>query len=121
MKVYETELFIEKHFKDNWDGPIHYSNTEKMPTADSWIYLEIAPIYNSTGIGGGTYTLTTIHVTCYARNKVQAAMLLDEVVEFLNHLKVGDDVVTGWRPVGQGEIYNGLYFRKISFGLPTWN
>ena len=121
--IAELLLAVESYFKDNWNGDIHFSNTEKHPTSNTWIYLEVAPLYGEVGIGGCTEVLQVVHVTVYDSNKVKSAYLADRLIRFFYGVKLkGNDwLVQKWLPVGQGEVYNGLHFRKLSFEIRTWS
>ncbi len=119
--MYTTQLEVEEYFQDNWDGTIHYSNTEKLANSNEWIYLDIEPIHTDPGISGCTRTDNLIFVTSYASNKVTSAQLADKVVRFLSGVKLAGTTVGTWRPITQGEVYNGLHFRKIAFTLSNYN
>jgi len=120
MSMYDTELAVEQYFQANWEGDIHYTNTEKR-ASELWIFLEIEPIHTESAISGCTRTDNLIYVTAYARNKVASARLADKVVRFLSGVKLAGTTVGTWRPITQGEVYNGLHFRKIAFTLSNYN
>ncbi len=112
---------IEDFVRDRWTGEVHYSNSEKHPNADEWIYLDVVPVYVEGSISACTKTSYLIFVTVYARNKVQSAKLTDKVIKMMQFAKLADSVVGSWRPLTQGEAYNKVHFRKISFPLDVHN
>ncbi len=120
MSIYSTEYEVEAYFQNNWVGAIHYTNTEKR-ASESWIYLEIEPVHTESALSGCTRTDSLIFVTAYGRNKVASAQLADKVVRFLSGVKLAGTTVGTWRPITQGEVYNGLHFRKIAFMLSNYN
>jgi len=117
MSIYDTQLSVESYFSEAWEGVIHYSNTERAADTDEWIYLEVEPIHTDSSISGCVFTDSLIFVTSYASNKVTSAQLTDKVVRFLSGVKLAGTTVGTWRPITQGEVYNGLHFRKIAFTL----
>ena len=121
MNMYTTQLAVEEYFKNNWDGVIHYSNTEKHPSTDEWIYLEVEPVFTESGISGCAQVLSLVYVTCHSKNKVTSAQLADKVARFLHGVKLAETTVGTWRPVAQGEVFKGLHFRKISFPISNYS
>ncbi len=119
--IYDVQLAVEDYFKTNWDGDIHYSNTEKKPNTHEWIYLDVESIYTQGGISGCAEELSLIYITAYALNKVDSAKLADRLVSFLHGVKLVGTTVGTWRPVTQGEVFDGLHFRKISFPISVTN
>ncbi len=118
--IYETQLAVEQYFQKSWVGEIHFSNSEKHPNADEWIYLDVVPIFVEAAVSRCRKMTSMIYVTVYAPNKVASAQLADKVERFLYGVKLADTVVGTWRPVNQGEVYNGLHFRKISFSISNY-
>jgi len=121
MNMYDTQLAVETHFQDNWEGDIHYTNTEKLVNSEAWIFLDVEPLYTESGISGCIRTDSLIYITAYASNKVTSAQLADKVVRFLSGVKLAGTAVGTWRPIAQGEVYSGLHFRKIAFALSNFN
>ena len=119
--MYNTQLAVEALFKTSWSGETHFSDTEKHPNADEWIYLDVEPIATDSGISGCVQEISTIYITVYAGNKVKSAQLADSVVAFLKGRLVLGSAVSRWTPITQGEVYRGLHFRKIAFDLAIWN
>ncbi len=113
--IYEIELAVESYFLLNWDGEIQYSNTQKHPNTDEWIFLEVVPVFVDSHVGGCVTESHIIYVTVFNVNKVESAKLADKVIQFLRGVKILGNTVGAWRPVAQGEIYDGLHSRKLSF------
>jgi len=113
--IYEIELGVETYFQANWVGEIQYSNTQKHPNTDTWIFLEVVPVFVDSHVGGCVTESHVIYVTVYDSNKVKSAKLADRVIQFLRGVKIEGNTVGAWRPVAQGEIYDGLHSRKLSF------
>lgn len=113
----EVEDLIAKY----WLGEVHYSNTEKHPNAEEWIYIDVEPIFNESSMSGCDKTTYIIFITAYARNKVQSAGLVDKVIKLVQYAKLGSSVVGSWRPLNSGEVYAGVHFRRISFPLDVHN
>lgn len=108
---------VESYFQDNWLGEIHYSNSQKHPSSDEWIYLDVEPVYVAGSMQKCVEESYDIYVTIYAPNKVRSAHLADEVSSFIQGVKIQDGIIGSWRPITQGEVYDGVHFRKIYFPL----
>ena len=107
---------VNTYFADNWvDSDIHQNNTQKHPTADNWIHLDVEPINVIAGLSACVQETHSVYVTCYARNSIQAAQLADKVIVFLQWVKMGELTVKSWKPLHKGEIHQGSYFYKIAF------
>jgi len=115
--IADIQEAVEAYFQDNWVGSIHYSNTQKRLNATSWIALEVVPIFATPHIGGNVTVSHIVYVTVYHDNKVSSAKLADRVIAFLKGTKILGNTVGPWRPVAQGEIYDGMYSRRISFPI----
>ncbi len=117
--IFDTQYAVERLFKDDWAGSIHYSNTEKHPNTTSWIYVDVEPIFvKPEAMSSMCATETSlIYVTCYASNKVEASKVADEVISFLQGEHIGKGAVGNYRPVGRGEVFAGSFFYKISFPI----
>lgn len=104
---------LQDEFKANWVGIIHFEDGKQQPSTESWIHLDVEPIANeSLSFDGCTEEQHGIYVTCYARNKVQAASLADNVTAFICNRKVGTVYVRSWSPIIQGKKASS-YFYKI--------
>lgn len=110
---------IQDEFQNNWVGEIQFADGILKPTTDNWIHVDVEAINNSNlsyeGCQDGRFAA---YVTCYARNKVQAAILTDSVNTFICNRKVGSVYVRTWSPINQG-IIGDSYFYKIAIDVDT--
>ena len=113
---------IEEYFLRNWQGIIHYSETDFHPNADEWIYLEVAPIYvEYLSFEGCVQETQVVYITCFAQNKVKSAQLADRVIAFMKSAEFDGVKTKGWRPISQGSLNQDVHFRKVSFPLQIIN
>jgi len=121
MTLYETQLAVERFFETNWDGDIHFSDTEKRPKSTSWIYLDVVPVLSESSLSECYSVVYSIQITAYGRYKGDTSKTVDRLIRVFDKAKLGKDVVSGWSPIGQGPIYDELHYRKVAFGLTSWN
>ena len=115
--IFNTQFEIETYFQNNWVGEIQYTNTDSHPSATSWIYVDVEPIATTSANmrNGDVMEESSIYVTCYAEDKVAAAKLADQVIDFLQSRRLGDLSIGVYRPINRGEVFVGSYFYKIGF------
>ena len=103
---------IETEFKDNWIGAIQFADSTAEPVSANWIHLDIEPISNENlSYVGNSNSRFGIYVICYARNKVQAAALADQVNAFICNRVIDSVYIRTWSPINKGPIGSSYYYK----------
>ncbi len=120
--ISSTMQIIQQEFQDNWVGDVHFEGNQFEAISESWIHLDVVPIYVETvSYGGCVSEVYGLYITAYHRNPTQAASLADQVIAFIQHRLVGDVTVGTWSPLSKGTIESGKSFLKFRLPLTIIN
>ncbi len=114
-------LEINKEFQDNWTGPITFGDNEYTPTGETWIRVDVQPLFIKNASYSGALDEThALYVTSYHRNQTQASLLADAVTNFIQNRIINGLQVLNFEPVSQrpvvsdtGQLTGGYQLRTM--------
>ena len=115
--IRDIVLAVEQRFANDWAlSPVNYDLVGYTPTVSEFIEIQIVPIssYNNS-LQSCTFEDFELHVSAYGKTKVEAGVLVDEVVAFLQNTQINELRVRTWRQIANGTLDTGAYFYKIIF------
>ena len=116
--MYNLVKSVTQFLQSSYPGTVVYPGIDNRPETDEWVELNVEPVYNEqVSYAGDQLTYNLIQIKVYARNYLQSARLMDEMIAIFKQAKIGGLYVGTFRPLGGGSIESGSYFRSFSFPI----
>ena len=113
---------IQDEFQLNWSGEVHDGDYDYKAWGETWINISVEPINTeSLSYSGCIAEEHMIYITAYHRNATQAALLADEVINFIKNRQLGELYTRSWHPVSKGMMGDGKAFYKFGIAADILN